>query len=186
MENVALMDRVVGEVTRLLDGVQDSQLGDATPCTDWTVKDLLAHLVGGAAMFADAFAGRESDMSAPPALPDDVAKIRELWAANCASVMGEFKADVPPDEMVQMPWGPMPRGAAIDLATFDVTTHACDLATATGQQAPSDDLTESALAMGKQMIGPEMRVPGFFGDEQTPPDGADAAMRLLAFAGRAV
>mgnify|MGYP000706370062 CR=1 FL=1 len=38
---------------------------------------------------------------------------------------------------------------------------------------------ETALEIGKQMIGPELRQPGVFGPEQSAPDGAPAVDRLL-------
>ena len=40
--------------------------------------------------------------------------------------------------------------------------------------------------MGRQMVGPELRAPGVFGDEQTISDGASVEDRLLAFAGRKI
>ena len=42
------------------------------------------------------------------------------------------------------------------------------------------------LVMGKQMIGPELRMPGVFDAEQPCPADAPVAQRLLAFSGRKV
>jgi hypothetical protein len=69
---------------------------------------------------------------------------------------------------------------------FDVTTHATDLSRATGQQAPPQQLLETALGVGKQMISSDLRVPGIFDAEQPIADSAPLADRLLAFAGRKV
>ena len=52
MDSVATLQRVVDEVTGLLGHVDDSDLGKPTPCTEWTVRDLANHIVGGATMFA--------------------------------------------------------------------------------------------------------------------------------------
>ena len=41
-------------------------------------------------------------------------------------------------------------------------------------------------AIGRQMVGPELRAPGVFGDEQAIPDGASVEDQLLAFAGRKI
>ena len=59
---------------------------------------------------------------------------------------------------------------ALNIAIFDVATHAVDLARATGQHVTDTELLEGALAMGRQMISPELRAPGVFGDEQAVSD----------------
>jgi len=69
---------------------------------------------------------------------------------------------------------------------INVLTHAADIASVTGQTIADTDLVESALAVGQQMVGPELRQPGVFGPEQPASDGATAVERLLAFAGRKV
>ena len=48
------------------------------------------------------------------------------------------------------------------------------------------ELLEAALATGRQMVGPDLRVPGVFGNEQAVDDSASAEDRLLAFAGRKI
>jgi hypothetical protein len=75
---------------------------------------------------------------------------------------------------------------ALNIAVFDVTTHACDLAKATGQTVDDQELLKVALETGKQMVGPEYRQPGVLGPELQAPKGASTADQLLAFAGRAV
>jgi len=183
--SVETMQDVVGEISRLIDGTTTEQLQDKTPCTEWTVKDLLAHLIGGAGLFTDVFEGREPDMT-PPALPDDIAGVKAAWATNSTRVLAAFHAPGALERTALFPWGEMPGIAAVNLAVFDVTTHATDLATATGQPVPPEALLEEALVVGKQLIGPEMRVPGLFDPEQPAAEDAPAADRLLAFAGRRV
>ena len=90
------------------------------------------------------------------------------------------------EKIVKLPFGEMPGGVALNIAIFDVATHACDLARATGQRVTDTELLEGALAMGQQMIGPDLRMPGVFGAEQTAGGNATAEDRLLAFAGRQI
>jgi hypothetical protein len=54
----------------------------------------------------------------------------------------------------------MPAGVALNIAIFDVATHAVDIARATGQHVTDTELLESSLAVGRQMIGPDLRMPG--------------------------
>jgi hypothetical protein len=49
-----------------------------------------------------------------------------------------------------------------------------------------DELLETALTIGRQLITDDFRRPGVFGAEQPAPPNASAADQLLAFAGRKV
>ena len=89
-------------------------------------------------------------------------------------------------KMVTLPFGEMPAGVALNIAIFDVATHACDLAGSTGQQIGDTDLLETALEYGRQMIGSELRMPGVFDPEQPCADDAPVTQRLMAFSGRKV
>jgi len=50
--SVELLQRVVDETTQIVDNVKEDQLGNSTPCTEWTVRDIVNHITGGATMFA--------------------------------------------------------------------------------------------------------------------------------------
>jgi uncharacterized protein (TIGR03086 family) len=90
------------------------------------------------------------------------------------------------DRIVTLPFGEMPAGVALNIAIFDVATHAADLAHATGQAIEDLAMLEAALEIGRQMVGPELRAPGVFDEAQPVADDAPVATRLLAFAGRRV
>jgi hypothetical protein len=47
-----MLQRVVDTTIDLIDHTDRSQLANRTLCTDWTVKDLINHMVTGATMFA--------------------------------------------------------------------------------------------------------------------------------------
>jgi uncharacterized protein (TIGR03086 family) len=50
--SVELLQRVVTETTRVVDSITPDELGNATPCAEWTVRDVVNHITGGATMFA--------------------------------------------------------------------------------------------------------------------------------------
>ena len=52
MEGIAMLQRVVDTTNGVLDNTTPEQLSNQTLCTEWTVKDLISHMVGGATMFA--------------------------------------------------------------------------------------------------------------------------------------
>jgi uncharacterized protein (TIGR03083 family) len=47
-----MMQRVVDASTGVIDNVRAADLSKPTLCTEWTVRDLINHMVGGATMFA--------------------------------------------------------------------------------------------------------------------------------------
>ncbi len=95
------------------------------------------------------------------------------------------------DKTVDLPWGQMPGGAFMGLATTDIFTHSWDLARATGQSTDLDpELAAQLLAGSKASIQDAFRGPDGsgapFGPQQQAPDGATTADQLAAFLGRVV
>jgi uncharacterized protein (TIGR03086 family) len=189
MEGVALLQRAVDETARLVNVVSAEQLGNETPCSEWTVRDLINHITGGATMFAiSAEQGSVPEemvgqLMAGDNLGDD---FKGAFATATKRAMGAFEQPGVLDKVVKLPFGEMPAGVALNIAVFDVATHSADLARAMGQRVGDDELLEAALAIGKQMIGPELRQPGVFDAEQPIGEDAPVSDRLLAFAGRRV
>jgi uncharacterized protein (TIGR03086 family) len=189
MDNVALLQRTVDQVDRLTANLTDDQLGAQTPCEEWKVRDLLNHITGGAEMFAlSAELGSVPDSEVGRLMGGDNlgSDWRGAWSAASKKAVAVYGQPGVMDKMVTLPFGQMPAGVALSIAIFDVATHAADLATATGQKLDDDELLEAALGMGKQMIGPDLRVPGVFGPEQPCADDATPTEKLLAFAGRKI
>ena len=182
-----LLRRSVAELQRLTDNTKPEQLDQPTLCTEWQVRDLLNHLVGGATMFAiSAEQGDIADEEVGRLMSTDQLGDDYKGAVVAAGDRALAAFDQPGvlEKMVKLPFGTMPAGVALNIAIFDVTTHCCDLARATDQQIDDDGLVEAALAAGQQMITAEWRGTGMFGAEQPAPEGGSASDRLLAFAGR--
>jgi uncharacterized protein (TIGR03086 family) len=189
MDSVATLQRVIDEGKRLVGGVTPDQLTNETPCTEWTVRDIINHITGGARMFA---------ISAEQgSIPDDVVgqlvggdnlgdDYKGAFNAAADQAMTAFSIPGVLDKMVKLPFGEMPAGVALNIAVFDVATHNCDIAKATGQKLEDAELLQAALEMGKQMIGPDFRSSGLFDAEKQCGADASAEERLLAFAGRDV
>jgi uncharacterized protein (TIGR03086 family) len=189
MDSVQMLQRAVDDAGRLVDRVSPDELANPTPCSEWTVRDLINHVTGGATMFAiSAEQGSVPDEEMGRLMTGDNLGTDYKGAFNTATAraMAAFRQPSVLEKIVKLPFGEMPAGIALNIAVFDVTTHAVDLARATGQTVGDTDLLEAALGMGQEMIGPELRQPGVFGPEQPAPSGASAEDKLLAFAGRHV
>jgi uncharacterized protein (TIGR03086 family) len=189
MDSVALLQQVVDETTVVVNGVRDDQLANPSPCEGWTVRDVMNHITGGATMFAiSAEQGSVPDdelgrLMGGDNLGDDP---QAAWAKAADRAMQAFGQPGVFDKTVKLPFGEVPAGVALNIAIFDVLTHAVDIARASGQEVRDTELIETALVMGRQMVGPELRIPGVFDAERPAPDGAPPADRLLAFAGRRI
>jgi uncharacterized protein (TIGR03086 family) len=189
VDGLQLLQRVVNETTTVVNDVADDQLGNPSPCEGWTVRDVINHITGGATLFAiSAEQGSVPDevlgqLMAGDNLGDDY---EGAWAKAAARAMHAFGEPGALDKIVKLPFGEMPAGVALNIAVFDVLTHATDIARATGQTVNDTELIETALEVGHQMIGPELRTPGVFDAEQPVASDAPAQDRLLAFAGRPV
>jgi uncharacterized protein (TIGR03086 family) len=187
--SVELLRRTVAETDRIIQGLDESQLSIQTPCTDWKVRDLINHITGGATMFAiSAEQGTVPDdqvgqLMGGDNLGDD---FKTAWKTASTRAVAAYDDPAVMDKIVKLPFGEMPAGVALNIAIFDVATHAVDLAASVGQSVQDTELLEQALAMGKAMIGPDFRAPGVFDAEQPCPDDAPIDKRLLAFAGRKV
>jgi uncharacterized protein (TIGR03086 family) len=183
------MRQVVAEAERVVDGISPEQLGNPTGCTEWSVRDIINHVIAGATMFAVCVEdGSISDEEFGRLLGGDNVGEDYKGAFRAAAQRAVAAFDQPGalEKVVKLPFGEMPAGVALQIAVFDVTTHACDLAKATGQEVKDEGILDAALEAGRQMIGPEMRATDRFDAEQQAPEGASKSDQLLAFAGRAV
>jgi uncharacterized protein (TIGR03086 family) len=188
--DIDTMRRVLDETRKVIDGIGPEQLDAPTPCAEWDVRAVLNHITGGADMFATCVeTGSISDerlmqLVGGDNLGDDYKGSFDAAAKRAIAAFEQPGAAAKP---VTLPFGQMPAGIAMRIAIFDVSVHAVDLARATDQIAVLDqDVLRTALDVGREMIGPEMRAPGVFGPEVTIDGAAPVADRLAAFAGRQV
>jgi uncharacterized protein (TIGR03086 family) len=157
-------------------GVSAVQLDNPTPCTEWTVRELIDHVVAGNL--------RVAGHDAPG--PLDPATMLEAVKESASVAEATFEA---PDGLARtydMGVGTVPGEMLLTLRTGDVFTHAWDLARATDQPSDLDpELAERIFDMVTPVMRPEFRGDGRpFGAEQPCDETASAAARLAAFTGR--
>jgi uncharacterized protein (TIGR03086 family) len=165
----------------VLANVSPDQLGAPTPCSEWTIRDLIEHVIGGNE-HVGIWSGSDDE---PPARPDDTVAAHRATAAAAQDVFAR------PDGMFTMfklPFGEIPGQIFIGMRTSDVLTHAWDLAVATNQPTDLDpELAAEQLASVRAFVAPEFRGPGKpFGDEQPCSSDRAPADQLAAFLGRKV
>ncbi|MFI6690829.1 TIGR03086 family metal-binding protein [Streptomyces sp. NPDC050433] len=175
----------------LLDGIDDKQLAAPTPCPDYTVRELLGHLVGLTVAFRDAATktlGPTTDT--PPT--DSVPQLADGWRTVLpAQLDGLAEAWRSPDA-----WQGFTRAGGVDLpgevagivALNEVVVHGWDLARATGQVYEIDPASleatlaflEPAAASAEAGDGPE----GLFGPPVRLPADAPLLDRVVGLSGR--
>lgn len=183
MDAFAALEAAVGEFGRHLSAVAPDQWTSPTPCDEWDVQYLVAHVVGGnrfacavlgGSTFGDAIA---EVMSSPQLGTDPLA----AWSSTAAAQAAAFQQPGALDATVDHPVGQIAGGELIRFRTFDITLHAWDLARALGADATlPDELVTHVLGIV------ESGLPGMgFGIVSTQ-SAADAEpqARLLALTGR--
>lgn len=170
----------------VIDAVEQAQLSQPTPCEQFTVEQLLSHLVAVALRIG--VVGRGEDIfSAPTTVeglgPDGfgAAWRRELHRAEAA-----WSAPDALTRMVQVPWAVLPGAAALGAYVGEITVHIWDLATAVGLGVRYDEqLLAAAVSASKEKMPAEPRGgPIPFGPVVAVADDAPAIERLVGWMGR--
>lgn len=170
-------------------GISDDQLDDPTPCDEWSVRQVVAHLVDVIGALPAALATGEAAAPHPDAVGSGSATVEaglEAYDRN-ADAARRALADDPEvlHRKLASPMGDVPAGRLAMLAFGDALVHGWDLARATGQdEVMPPDLVEPAYRMWRQMPLERFRAGGSIGDERQVPDGASTQDRMLALLGR--
>jgi uncharacterized protein (TIGR03086 family) len=169
-----------------LRAVEPAQLDATTPCSSWTVRDLVNHMVGAQYWF---LSGVEGEMAPEAAADHTAGDFVAAFESAAARNLAAYSADGVLERTLTTPIGPMPGGAFLGLAITDTFVHTWDLAKATGQSTDlAPELAAVLLEQARASIQDSFRGPegAPFGPEQTAPEGASNADRLAAFLGRTV
>ncbi|MGW0040286.1 TIGR03086 family metal-binding protein [Rhodococcus sp. NPDC003348] len=180
------LGRALDATATLVAAVADDQWSAPTPCTDWSVHQLVNHLTAGNHMFASALHQRPLPVAAvasPPDLlgPDPAGSFR----AAADALVQAFAAPGALESEVDLPIRRMPATVALNLRTVETITHGWDLARAIGQPTAYDDaVIEEQIAFSRALIPqlPPGRTP--FAPPQPVTDDAPPIDRLVALLGR--
>jgi uncharacterized protein (TIGR03086 family) len=162
------------EMRRLVLGVRDDQLDYPTPCSDWNVADLLAHIHQFAAAFAQ---NARKEQARPPeqlvndwrdAIPDQLDDLARAWRLESAW-QGRVSA------------GGVEMDAADNavVGIEELTVHGWDLARASGQDLRVDDARLDQVDRFFELFGATP-----FGPAVPAPKGATRLEQSVARTGR--
>jgi uncharacterized protein (TIGR03086 family) len=171
--------RVAEGFTDRLSGVRPDQWGTPTPCEDWDVRALVAHVV--------ATHGRvvANVTDEPPPDVDPAGDLAAQWSVASTAVARALEDPDRSGRTVGGMFGEQPFESLVGrLLCADTLFHTWDLARATGQDEHLDEGAVASAASFLEPIDEAIRRPGGFAPKLQPPPGADPQVRLLCFGGR--
>ncbi|MET8177827.1 TIGR03086 family metal-binding protein [Streptomyces sp. NPDC005336] len=173
--------------TERVHAIGPDQWDDPTPCTEWTVRDLVNHLTveqmwvpplvhesSGAADHGDAL---EGDL-----LGDDPVA---TWDAAAAAARAAFREPGALERTVTLSYGESPATEYCAQMTADAAVHAWDLSRAIGAD---ERLPKPLVDFSVREVAPyaaDLEESALFAAPAEAPAGADAQTKLLALLGRA-
>ena len=186
---VDLDRRAVLASTQPVRRITADQLTLPTPCTDWNLRDLLAHMTVQHRGFTAAVRGQGGDPANwhLPAVHDDPV-IDHLAAADEAIVA--FAAVDPNTQVEIAEFGPdaqFPASQAMTFHFLDYLVHGWDVAQALGQPfTPEPDLVDAGWQIAEMIPADDASRPtgGPFGPAVAASADASSFERLLAHVGR--
>lgn len=185
LDLVVRIERALAAAGRVVAAVAPADLARPTPCPDWDVRALLAHLVGGVAEMATMVGTEPGGRDATVAV--DHLDPASAWAAAAAADRTAWRRADALEGTVTFSFATLPAPLAAMIHLTELTVHPIDLAVAIGQEELIDqDLAIELLRSMHELGGIDgFRVPGMFGAELAAEPGAPAHRRLLAYVGRA-
>jgi uncharacterized protein (TIGR03086 family) len=168
----AVLRRALDQLAELLENVPSGASGERTSCDEWTVQDLVDHVVVTPTRFAQMLRGEDVDWSATPSAGDEPAA---RFRSNAEDLLRAWD-DAGPEVPVPLDW-----------QCAELAVHTWDLATALGRSTGDLDpeVAERGGAFMRASLTEDNRSPAF-GPERPAPEDSDAYQRLAAFAGRSV
>lgn len=176
---------ILDRVGDLVDEIETDDLTAPTPCDDFTVHDVLDHMMVLGTGFAHLFRGEQpKDEPAPPVYG-------RVPAAEFRRAMDELLDGVTSEgameRSLETPIGEMPGETFARVVAFDGLVHGWDLAAATGQPYRiDDDIVRDVAEFARSALSEELRQNGMFGPATTAPADATPIEELAAFSGRTV
>ncbi len=188
MDQVRTLELALGELSRVVVALDDSQLDTVTNCDPWTVRRLASHAVNNQLLWAGMVTGEETvsaevTMGAVP-FEGDLGPFAED-AARRALAMWSTNGVLERTHVT--PFGELPGSVVINFPTVDALAHAWDLSASVGDpiEFPPEAIP-AFTAVVEATCTDHAREAGIIKPVTEPPVDATETERLLATAGRVI
>jgi len=179
LNQLTCADATLAVCQNVLRAVSEGDLDKQTPCEDFTIGQLVDHLVRSMVGLGG-MAG--ADVVAATGVVSGTVEGRVAFVAQQALEAWNKRGL---EGTVKFGEGDMPAGLAANILSLEFLIHAWDFAAATGQKvAVSDEVTHYVLELAQQVISPQSRDGGSFAAAIEVGPDAHILERLIAFSGR--
>jgi uncharacterized protein (TIGR03086 family) len=183
------LEPAIQQMTSLLAGVTDDQLGAPTPCPRYTLGDLVEHVDGLSVAFT--FAAAKRPLSGGSQAPSgDASRLGDDWRTRIPTQLTELAQAWRDPEA----WAGMTQAGGVDLpgsvagvvALNELVVHGWDISRASGQPFAADPHAISACMQFVSMSAPDQRAndAGLFGPVVEVAVAAPPLAHLIGLAGR--
>ena len=180
-----LFERSVGEFDSRVQAIEDGQWDSPTPCSDWSVRDLVNHLVYEDLWAPPLFEGKTieevGDRFEGDVLGDSP---RAVWDSAASAVIAVVREPGALDRTVHLSSGDTPASRYVVELLNDHVIHAWDLARGIGADDKLDPELVDFLYDKMKPVEDSLKDSGAFGGKVSVPDDADTQTKLLAVMGR--
>ena len=185
MEPTEQLTYILPTLTAMVDRIGPTQLNKSTPCSEFTVHDVLDHMIVLGGSFAYSFRGEQTPEIHAPAVYGWVPAAEFRKAMD--DLLDAVKSPGAMERTISAPVGEMPGSTFARFVAFDGLIHGWDLASATGLDY---DLPPAVIAsvdeFARGALTSQMRDGDTFKEATIAPADASQIERLVAFSGRSL
>lgn len=179
--DVEVLERALGFTLGALAGVSDPEADLPTPCRDWTLTDLLLHMVDGLSVVTELSLGRLALVAPPPTSTRPTVLADHLRVLGCTLLDGWLRDGGPGPVLVGS--RRLEPDVALEVSALEIAVHGWDVARARGLDASFPPLLAATLLpVAVRRVPVAARGPRF--GPPRAPAGPDPASLLLAHLGR--
>lgn len=165
--------------------VGEDQWAAPTPCADWDVRALVAHVVDEQRWVPYLLGGGTVDDAGDRFAEDPLgADPKAAWRAASAAARAAFEAPDALDHPVSLSSGESSARDYLWQMTVDAAVHAWDLARGIGVDDQLDRELVRRVHTESEKDAEELAKSGLYGDPVAVPAGADLQSRMLGLFGR--
>lgn len=185
MNPIEQLSHILPTVSEVVEGIEPTQLDNPTPCSRFSVVDVLDHMIVGGGTFAHHFRGEPAPEIQPP---PRIGCVPAAWFRRTMEDL--FDAVSSPgatERVIASPFGEMPGEIFARLVAFDGLIHGWDLASSTGQAYdPPSDVVASVDEFVREALTDDLRDGDTFEVATAAPADASRLEKLVAFSGRSL
>jgi uncharacterized protein (TIGR03086 family) len=187
MDGSELFAKCLEQATAVVKQVREADMANATPCTEWNVRDLAGHMLYELTWVPEIIAGRTIDEVGNKyegdLFDDDAQDLIVQWE-RAAARADRAVMEVDPEATAHLSYGDVSVDDYLQEIGTDLLVHAWDLAKGVGQPLRLDPSAAQAIFARSGPRRSSMVESGLFAPPIEVPESADLPTKLLALFGR--